>query len=46
VIEVPEGAANMIGLGIVALLREPEQRAILLSDPAEYASIATEEMMR
>jgi cytochrome P450 len=41
-----ETTANMIGLGILALLREPGQRAILLSDPTKYASTATEEMMR
>ncbi|MFI6093646.1 cytochrome P450 [Streptomyces sp. NPDC051218] len=41
-----ETTANMIGLGILALLREPEQRAILLSDPKKYQSTATEEMMR
>lgn len=41
-----ETTANMIGLGILALLREPEQRSILLSDPAKYASTCVEEMMR
>ncbi|MFB6549277.1 cytochrome P450 [Streptomyces sp. NPDC056405] len=41
-----ETTANMIGLGILALLREPEQRDILLSDPGKYAGTATEEMMR
>ncbi|MEU5839978.1 cytochrome P450 [Streptomyces diacarni] len=41
-----ETTANMIGLGILAFLREPEQRAILLSAPATYAGSATEEMMR
>lgn len=41
-----ETTANMIGLGVLAFLREPEQRAILLSDPAAYAGSATEEMMR
>lgn len=41
-----ETTANMIGLGILAFLREPGQRAVLMSDPAKYASGATEEMMR
>ncbi|UIX29250.1 cytochrome P450 [Streptomyces sp. GQFP] len=41
-----ETTANMIGLGILALVREPEQRAIMLSDPAKYASTCVEEMMR
>lgn len=41
-----ETTANMIGLGILALLREPGQRAILLSDPVKYASSTVEEMMR
>ncbi|MGW1836417.1 cytochrome P450 [Streptomyces sp. NPDC002067] len=41
-----ETTANMIGLGILAFLREPEQRAVLLSDPDRYAGRATEEMMR
>ncbi|MFG2894477.1 cytochrome P450 [Streptomyces sp. NPDC048248] len=41
-----ETTANMIGLGILALLREPEQRDILLSAPEKYAGPATEEMMR
>ncbi|MFJ4921295.1 cytochrome P450 [Streptomyces sp. NPDC088725] len=41
-----ETTANMIGLGILALIREPEQRRILLSDPAKYAATCTEEMLR
>ncbi|MYQ30641.1 cytochrome P450 [Streptomyces sp. SID4956] len=41
-----ETTANMIGLGILAFLREPEQLRILLSDPAKYAPTAVEEMMR
>lgn len=41
-----ETTANMIGLGIVAFLREPDQLSILVADPAKYAGTATEEMMR
>ncbi|MGW0891114.1 cytochrome P450 [Saccharopolyspora sp. NPDC002578] len=41
-----ETTANMIGLGILALIREPDQRDILLSDPDKYAPTAVEEMMR
>ncbi|GGL15486.1 cytochrome P450 [Nocardia jinanensis] len=41
-----ETTANMIGLGILALIREPEQRRILLSDPDKYAATCVEEMMR
>ncbi|MBV1935615.1 cytochrome P450 [Streptomyces sp. BV286] len=41
-----ETTANMIGLGILAFLREPEQRDTLLSDPQKYAPTAVEEMMR
>jgi cytochrome P450 len=41
-----ETTANMIGLGVLALLREPGQRDILLSDPGKHAGTATEEMMR
>jgi cytochrome P450 len=41
-----ETTANMIGLGVLAFLREPEQRDILLSDPQKYAPTAVEEMMR
>ncbi|WP_067663279.1 cytochrome P450 [Nocardia miyunensis] len=41
-----ETTANMIGLGILALMREPEQRRILLSDPDKYAGTCVEEMMR
>lgn len=41
-----ETTANMLGLGILALLREPEQRRILLSDPDKYAATCVEEMMR
>jgi cytochrome P450 len=41
-----ETTANMIGLGILALLREPEQRDLLLADPAQHAATCVEEMMR
>lgn len=41
-----ETTANMIGLGILALMREPQQREILLSDPDKYATTCVEEMMR
>ncbi|EDY43171.1 MULTISPECIES: cytochrome P450 [Streptomyces] len=41
-----ETTANMIALGILALLREPSQRDLLLSDPVAYSSTAVEEMMR
>jgi cytochrome P450 len=41
-----ETTANMIALGVLALLREPAQRDVLLSDPAAYAPTAVEEMMR
>lgn len=41
-----ETTANMIGLGILALIREPTQRDLLLSDPGQYAATSTEEMLR
>ncbi|MFJ8019460.1 cytochrome P450 [Streptomyces sp. NPDC096311] len=41
-----ETTANMLGLGIYALLREPEQRRILVSDPDKYAASCVEEVLR
>ncbi|MEU6573450.1 cytochrome P450 [Streptomyces sp. NPDC046805] len=40
-----ETTANMLGLGLLALLREPGQRENLLAHP-ELAASATEEMLR
>lgn len=41
-----ETTSNMLGLGALALIREPEQRAKLLADPDKLASTCTEEMLR
>jgi len=41
-----ETTANMIGLSILSLIREPEQRAKLLADPQKYAPTMTEEELR
>jgi cytochrome P450 len=41
-----ETTANMIGLSILSLLREPEQRAKLVAEPDKYAATATEEELR
>ncbi|WP_019546640.1 cytochrome P450 [Streptomyces sulphureus] len=41
-----ETTANMIGLGVLAFLRDRPQRDLLLSDPEQYAAPAVEELMR
>jgi cytochrome P450 len=41
-----ETTANMIGLSILSLLREPEQRAKLVAEPEKYAGTASEETLR
>ena len=41
-----ETTANMIALGVVALLEKPEQRAALMADPAGAAPGAVEELLR
>jgi cytochrome P450 len=41
-----ETTANMIGLSILSLLREPEQRAKLVAEPEKYAGTASEEELR
>nr|AHE14921.1 cytochrome P450 [uncultured bacterium] len=41
-----ETTANMLGLGVLALLQKPAQREKLLSDPDTYAGTCAEEMLR
>ncbi|WP_143696128.1 cytochrome P450 [Williamsia sp. 1138] len=41
-----ETTANMIGLGILAFLRNPDQLSLLMSDPSALAPSTVEEMLR
>ncbi|GAA3546576.1 cytochrome P450 [Amycolatopsis ultiminotia] len=41
-----ETTANMLSLGVLALIRDEEQRVELLSDPDTYAATCAEEMLR
>jgi cytochrome P450 len=41
-----ETTANMIGLGALTLLRNPDQLEILMSDPEKFAPSTVEEMLR
>lgn len=41
-----ETTANMLGLGALSLIREPDQREKLLADPDKLATTTTEEMLR
>lgn len=41
-----ETTANMIGLGVLALLRNPDQLDVLMTDPAAFAPSTVEEMLR
>jgi cytochrome P450 len=41
-----ETTANMLGLSVLALIKHPDQRDTLLSDPDTYAAPCAEEMLR